>query len=128
MSAKKKEEQEKTSYSDKELEMFGEIIDNKIKAAKEQLEFYKSQLTELAENADSKIKSLDDGASTSELETIARLASRQEKLIEHLEKARIRVDNKVYGVCRVTGKLISKERLKAVPHATLSIEAKQARR
>lgn len=127
MSTKEKEKK-KTSFSDEELKMFGEIIDEKIKNAQEQLKFYKSQLTELAENADSKIKSLDDGASTSELETIARLASRQEKLIEHLEKARIRVDNKVYGVCRVTGKLISKERLKAVPHATLSIEAKQARR
>ncbi len=126
MSTKKKE-QVKTSYSDKELEMFREIIDEKLKNAKEQLEFYRGQLTELAENTDSKIKSLDDGASTSELETIARLASRQEKLIEHLKKARIRIDNKVYGICRVTGKLISKERLKAVPHATLSIEAKQAR-
>ncbi len=127
MSSKKKE-QEKTSYSDEELAMFREIIEEKLKNAKEQLEFYTDQLTELAENTDSKIKSLDDGASTSELETLARLASRQEKLIDHLEKAKIRVDNKVYGICRVTGKLIAKERLMAVPHATLSIEAKMSRR
>lgn len=124
----KKKEQKHVGYSDEDLEMFGNLIDEKIKNAREQLAFYKDQLTELAENSDSKIKSLDDGASTTELETIARLASRQEKLIEHLVKARVRVDNKVYGVCRVTGKLISKERLKAVPHATLSIEAKKARK
>lgn len=127
MSTEKKENKKK-SYSDEELAMFRELIEEKLKNAKEQLEFYRGQLTELAENTDSKIKSLDDGASTSELETLARLASRQEKLIDHLEKAKIRVDNKVYGICRVTGKLISKERLKAVPHATLSIEAKLARK
>lgn len=119
-----KKNQEKTSYSDEELAVFRKLIEEKLNNAREQLKFYTDQLTELAENTDSKIKSLDDGASTSELETLARLASRQEKLIDHLEKAKIRVDNKVYGICRVTGKLISKERLMAVPHATLSMEAK----
>ena len=116
---------EKTRYNDEELSMFEQIIDDKLTAAREQLEFYMNQLQELADNPDSKIKGLDDGISTLENERITTLAGRQRKLIQHLENAKIRIKNKIYGVCRVTGKLISKERLMAVPHATLSIEAKQ---
>ncbi len=120
------EEPQKTRYSDKELEEFDQLIDQKLIVAREQLEFYLKQLEDMAENPDNKIKGLDDGLSSLESERVSSLASRQQKLIQHLENAKIRIKNKVYGICRETGKLISKERLRAVPHATLSIEAKQA--
>lgn len=126
MATKKKVE--KTRYTDKELAEFEVLIDKKLAIANEQLTYYKTQLSELAENPDTKIKGLDDGLSTMESERITQMAARQKKLIQHLENAKIRIQNKVYGVCRATGKLISKERLKAVPHATLSIEAKQTKR
>lgn len=119
---------EKTRYTDEELEEFRVLIEKKLERAKEQLEFYLIQLSEMADNQDSKIKGLDDGIGTIESERLTSMAGRQKKLIQHLENALIRIDNKVYGVCRVTGKLISKERLRAVPHATLSIEAKQSRK
>lgn len=119
---------EKTKYTDEELKEFEDLIDQKLLKAREQLSFYLNQLEELADNPDAKIKGLDDGIGTEESERITTLAGRQRKLIQHLENAKIRIKNKVYGICRVTGKLISKERLKAVPHATLSIEAKQNRR
>ncbi len=120
------EEPQKTRYSDKELEEFDRLIDQKLIVAREQLEFYLKQLEDMAENPDNKIKGLDDGLSSLESERVSSMASRQQKLIQHLENAKIRIKNKVYGICRETGKLISKERLRAVPHATLSIEAKQA--
>ena len=120
-----KNQEVKTRYSDSELAEFESVIDEKLAKAKEQLEFYLGQLQELAENPDSKIKGLDDGLSTIESERITQMAARQRKLIQHLENAKIRIKNKVYGICRETGKLIAKERLLAVPHATLSIEAKQ---
>lgn len=120
------EEPQKTRYSDKELEEFDQLIDQKLIIAREQLEFYLKQLEDMAENPDNKIKGLDDGLSTLESERVSSMAARQQKLIQHLENAKIRIKNKVYGICRETGKLISKERLRAVPHATLSIEAKQA--
>ncbi len=118
---------EKTRYSDEELEEFRQIIEKKLGRAKAQLDFYRNQLSEMADNSDAKIKGLDDGIGTAENERMTSLAARQQKLIQHLENALIRIQNKVYGVCRVTGQLISKERLRAVPHATLSIEAKQKR-
>ena len=120
------EEPHKSRYSDAELAEFDQLIDAKLIIAREQLEFYLKQLEDMAENPDNKIKGLDDGLSTIESERVSSLASRQQKLIQHLENAKIRIKNKVYGICRETGKLISKERLCAVPHATLSIEAKQA--
>ncbi len=119
---------EKTRYSDEELEEFKALIEKKLAKARNQLEFYMSQLAEMADNPDSKVKGLDDGIGTAENEQLTSLAARQKKHIQHLENALIRIQNKVYGVCRVTGKLIAKERLRAVPHATLSIEAKQNRR
>lgn len=122
-----KKSEVKTRYSDAELAEFDSLIDEKLAKAREQLEFYMTQLKELAENPDSKIKGLDDGISTLESERLTQMASRQRKLIQHLENAKIRIKNKVYGICRETGKLISKERLMAVPHATLSIEAKQGK-
>jgi len=117
----------KTRYSDEELEEFKVLIENKLVKAKEQLNFYLDQLGELSENQTAKIKGLDDGNGTTEVERLNTLAARQRKHIHHLENALLRIQNKVYGVCRVSGKLISKGRLMAVPHATLSIHAKQAR-
>ncbi len=119
---------DKTRYSDRELEEFGALIDTKLEKAQQQLDYYRNQLADMADSADAKIKGLDDGVGSAESERLTNMASRQQHLIQHLENAKIRIKNKVYGVCRQTGKLISKERLKAVPHATLSIEAKQNRK
>ncbi len=115
----------KTRYTDEELNEFATLIDKKLTEAHNQLNFYLNQLSDMADNPDSKVKGLDDGTGTAENERLTTMAVRQKKHIQHLENAKIRIKNKVYGVCRVTGRLISKERLKAVPHATLSIEAKQ---
>ena len=115
----------KTRYGDKELREFEEIINKKLEKSERELSFYLSQLTEMADNPDSKVKGLDDGIGTAENEKLTTLAARLRKHMQHLENAKIRIKNNVYGICRVTGKLISKERLRAVPHATLSIEAKQ---
>ncbi|MBK8489959.1 MAG: TraR/DksA family transcriptional regulator [Saprospirales bacterium] len=115
----------KTRYSDEELNEFRALIEEKLEKAKNQLLFYQQQLEDLADNPDAKIRGLDDGTGTAENEQLYQLASRQQKLIQHLENALVRVHNKTYGICRVSGKLISKERLKAVPHATLSMEAKK---
>lgn len=119
---------DKTRYSDAELDEFRVLIEGKKAKAEQQLNYYLTQLSDMAENADAKIKGLDDGITTMENETTSNMAARQRKLIQHLENALIRIQNKAYGVCRETGKLISKERLRAVPHATLSIQAKQKRR
>ncbi|MEL6864975.1 MAG: TraR/DksA C4-type zinc finger protein [Bacteroidota bacterium] len=116
---------EKTRYTDEELTEFEQIIDNKLSTASEQLDFYLRQLSDMADNPDSKVRGLDDGTGTAENERLTQMAARLKKHIQHLENAKIRIKNKVYGICRVSGKLISKERLKAVPHATLSIAAKQ---
>jgi len=120
--------EKKTRYSDQELLDFKVIINSKLEKANEQFEFYRSQLKEFSAGPDGHIKGLDDGISTIENERLMQMAARAKKYIHHLENAMIRVENKTFGVCRITGKLISKERLKAVPHATLSIEAKQMRR
>jgi len=118
----------KTRYTDEELQEFKEIINGKLAEAKDALNLYKGQLAERAENQDSKLKGLDDGIGTSETERISTLAARQEKYIKHLENALIRIQNKVYGICRESGKLIPKERLRVVPHATLSVQAKNSRK
>jgi len=118
---------EKTRYSDEELEEFRVLIQEKLDKARKELDFYLDQLSEMADNPDAKVKGLDDGIGTAENERLTNMASRQRKLIQHLDNALIRIQNKVYGVCRETGKLISKERLRAVPHATLSIDAKKSR-
>lgn len=118
---------ERTRYSDEELEEFRELIQAKLAEAKDQLDFYLTQLKDLSSSADSKIRGLDDGTGTSEMEEIQGNAARQQKLIRHLENALIRIDNKVYGICRETGELIPKERLLVVPHATLSLGAKERR-
>ena len=117
----------KNRYTDKELAMFDKLIDEKLTHAQSQLDFYEKQLADLADNADNKMKALDDATGTIEAERVSELAVRTKKHIVHLQNAKLRIQNKVYGICRETGKLISKERLKAVPHATLSIEAKESR-
>ncbi len=117
----------KTRYTDSELEEFELLIDEKLSEARKQLDFYVQQLSDSSDNADSKSKGLDDSIGSVENEQISTLASRMRKHIQHLENAKLRIQNKVYGICRETGKLISKERLRAVPHATLSIDAKNKR-
>lgn len=117
----------KTRYTDSELEEFESLIEEKLSKAKKQLDFYVQQLSDSSDNADSKSKGLDDSIGSVENEQISTLASRLRKHIQHLENAKLRIQNKVYGICRESGKLISKDRLKAVPHATLSIEAKNKR-
>ena len=119
---------EKTRYSDAELEEFKAIILEKLELAKRDYELLRSGLTNSDGNdtADTSptFKVLEEGASTLSKEESGRLAQRQMKLIQSLQAALVRIENKTYGICRETGKLIPKERLRAVPHATLSIEAK----
>ena len=116
---------DKTRYSDAELQEFDALLVGKLDQAREQLQFYVEQISESGQSSDSKNKGLEDSTSSVESERLNTLAARQKKLIQHLENARLRIQNKVYGICRESGKLISKERLKAVPHATLSISAKE---
>jgi len=118
----------KNRYSDKELEEFRVIIENKIGRVNEQIKFLRGQIDDISNSADGRIKGLDDGVGTAESEKVMQMLARANKHKKHLENAILRIDNKAYGVCRVTGKLISKERLKAVPHATLSIEAKKMKK
>ncbi len=125
MPAKKRQ---KTKYNKKELKMFDKIIDKKLIQAQDQLEYYLDQIKDMADNADAKLKGLGDGVGTVESERLNNMATRQRKLVQHLHNAKLRIQNDAYGICRESGKLISAERLKAVPHATLSIEAKQKSR
>lgn len=118
---------ERTRYGDAELAEFRALIEDKLTAARGQLDYYLTQLAEQTNGADGKVRGLDDSITSTSNENIHSLANRQRKLIQHLEYAVMRIDNKVYGVCRATGKLISKERLMAVPHTTLSIHAKKNR-
>jgi len=119
---------EKTRYNDTELQEFKAIILEKLRIAKEEL----SSLTKSLSNSNANgtddtagtYKTLEDGSATLEKEQTNQLAARQKKFIDNLEAALVRIENKTYGICRETGKLIQKERLKAVPHTTLSIEAK----
>jgi RNA polymerase-binding transcription factor DksA len=121
------EKKEKNRYSDAELAEFKELILGKLKNAKDELKFYQDQIRKADKgDTDYKFNGIEDGSETAEKEYLNQMASRQLQFINHLEKALIRIENKTYGICRETGKLISPERLKAVPHATLSIEAKKA--
>ncbi len=118
----------KTRYSDKELEDFKVIITEKLSKAKEQLALiesaYKNDLNNGTDDTSPTFKAFDEGSEVMSKEANSQLAIRQEKFIRDLKNALIRIENKTYGICRVTGKLINPERLKLVPHATLSIEAK----
>lgn len=117
----------KTRYNKTELKEFRNIINEKLEKAQEQLAFYMNELSENANNADAKLKGMEDGVTSMETERLTNMAGRQKKLVQYLQNALLRIENGVYGVCRESGQLISKERLKAVPHATLSINAKQAK-
>ena len=119
---------EKTRYTDEELEEFKAIINEKLALARRD---YENMLDTLMNKGGNDIedtmptyKILEEGSATQTKEEITELAARQQKFIQGLEAALIRIQNKTYGICRVTGKLIPKERLRAVPHATLSIEGK----
>ncbi|MGB4205466.1 MAG: TraR/DksA C4-type zinc finger protein [Bacteroidales bacterium] len=123
-----KEEVTKTRYSDEELQEFREIILTKLEKAKRDLKMLTEAYTFNNENdindTSPTFKVLEEGYQVLSKEENSRLAARQDKFIKSLEAALIRIENGTYGVCRVTGKLIAKERLRSVPHATLSIEAK----
>ncbi|HET9744820.1 MAG TPA: TraR/DksA C4-type zinc finger protein [Chitinophagaceae bacterium] len=115
-------------YSDTELTEFREIIMKKLDAAKKELNYLQGLITRKDESGDmdeGRYMTMEDGSVSMEREQLSQMASRQITFIDHLEKALMRIENKTYGICRVTGKLIDKARLRAVPHATLSIEAKQ---
>lgn len=119
---------EKTRYTDEELDEFRDLILIKLTKAKDEYEALKASITNSDGNdvtdTSPTFKVLEEGASTLSKEEAGRLAQRQMKFIQNLQAALIRIENKTYGICRETGKLIPKERLRAVPHATLSIEAK----
>lgn len=121
---------DKNRYSDEELAVFKELIEKKIAAATIDLDELRASLSHKDNNGtDDTLHSfnmMEDGAGTLTREEIAQLALRQEKFVKNLENALVRIQNKTYGICRVTGKLIQKERLMAVPHATLSMEAKES--
>lgn len=124
------EKKEKTRYSDAELAEFKELILKKIEQAKADYEVLRETIMQAGNDTHDTsptFKVLEEGASTLSKEEAGSLALRQQKFIENLELALIRIENKTYGICRQTGKLIPKERLRAVPHATLSIEAKNSR-
>lgn len=120
---------ERTRYSDEELNEFRVLIEEKIEKAEADLAAIKSTFANNQDNGTDDtsptFKAFEEGSTTMSKEANAQLAGRQEKFIRDLRNALIRIENKTYGICRVTGKLIAKERLKLVPHATLSIEAKR---
>ncbi len=123
---------EKSRYTDEELKEFKEIIVKKLEKAQEDYVMYKNSITQGDGNDISDtsptFKVLEEGAATLSKEEAGKLAQRQLKFIQHLQAALIRIENKTYGVCRDTGRLISKERLRAVPHATLCIDAKKTQK
>ncbi|MBX3240088.1 MAG: TraR/DksA family transcriptional regulator [Chitinophagaceae bacterium] len=115
-------------YSDAELTEFRELIQRKLEAAKKELNYLQGLITRKddmgGDESENRYMTMEDGSISMEREQLSQMASRQIQYIDHLEKAMMRIENKTYGICRVTGKLIDKARLRAVPHATLSIEAK----
>lgn len=121
-------EEGKTKYSNEELAEFKGIIEKKLEEAKNDYDLLKSAFSNKDDHGTNDtsptFKLMEEGSDVLSKEETGQLASRQKKFIENLEAALIRIENKTYGICRVTGKLIPKERLRVVPHATLSIEAK----
>ena len=122
---------EKTKYTDKELAEFEKLILEKKENAQKELDFIKESLLRSnlsgTDSTQGALKTLEDGADTMEKESLSQLAGRQQKFISNLENALIRIKNGTYGICKDSGKLIDKKRLRAVPHATQSIEAKLKR-
>ena len=123
--------EEKVRYSDAELQEFKELILQKLETAKQDYEELRAAITHSSSNGvedtSPTFKVLEEGASSLSKEESGQLAQRQYKFIQNLEAALVRIENKTYGICRETGKLIPKERLMLVPHATLSVEAKNKR-
>lgn len=123
---------EQIRYSDADLAEFKELISKKIEKAKADLDLIKSaymnDLNNGTDDTSPTFKAFEEGSETMSKEANSQLAIRQEKFIRDLKNALIRIENKTYGVCKVTGKLINKDRLKLVPHATMSIEAKNMQR
>lgn len=121
-------EKEKTRYTEVELEEFRELIIKKLESAKSEFKTLQSQLKDGneggADSSNNNYLTLDDGADTAEKENLNQLAAHQLKFIKNLEAAMIRINNGTYGICKTTGKLIPKERLKLVPHTTQTVEAK----
>ena len=121
---------QRSRYSDSDLQEFKELIQNKLKEAQEDYELLRGSLSNRdnhgTDDTGRSFNMMEDGSDTLSREEVAQLAARQEKFISSLQSALVRIENKTYGVCRVTGKLIRKERLRLVPHATLSIDAKNA--
>jgi RNA polymerase-binding transcription factor DksA len=116
-------------YSDEELKEFKDLIDKKLVTAREELKYLKEALENHNDNqSGSKAWNMEEGSDTSEMETLMNQIARQHQYIRNLELALVRIENKTYGICRLTGKLIPKERLRIVPHATLSLEAKMSRK
>lgn len=119
---------EKVRYSDEELQEFKALVLEKLEQAKSEYDMLKSMVNHSTSNdtedTSPTFKVLEEGASSLSKEELGQLASRQFKLIQNLEAALVRIENKSYGICRITGKLIPKERLRLVPHATLSVEGK----
>ena len=119
---------EKLRYSDEELQEFKAIIEEKLDKAMREFENLRAVVMNNdgngVQDTSPTFKVLEEGAGTRDKEEAARMAERQRKFIQHLQAALVRIENKTYGVCRATGKLIPKERLRAVPHATLSVDAK----
>jgi RNA polymerase-binding transcription factor DksA len=129
MSKKGKEKDLNLRYSDEELKEFKDLIDKKLASAREELKNLKEALDNHTESqAGNKAWNMEEGTDTSEMEYLMNQISRQHQYIRNLELALIRVENKTYGICRISGKLIPKERLRIVPHATLSLEAKMTRK
>ncbi|MBK6265784.1 TraR/DksA family transcriptional regulator [Marivirga sp. S37H4] len=120
----------KTRYTSEELVEFEELITQKLEKAKQEFNYIKTIITRSADSGTDgtvgNVKVLEDGADTMEKENMNQLAARQQKFIKNLENALVRIKNGTYGICSETGKLIPKERLRAVPHTTQSIEAKLA--
>ena len=123
---------EKTRYSDEELEEFRKIINEKLALAERDYDQLKAAIMNAdgndVDDTSPTYKIMEEGANTLSKEETTRLAQRQLKFIQSLQAALVRIENKTYGICRETGKLIPAERLRAVPHATLSIEAKEAKK
>lgn len=123
-------QEEKTRYSEEELQEFEVLINEKLDKARNELKILKGSLNrsndEGTDSTAGNTKVLEDGADTAEKENLSQLAARQQKFINNLENALVRIKNGTYGICSVSGKLISKERLKAVPHTTQSIAAKMS--
>lgn len=125
-------EKPKNRYSDADLQEFKELIQNKLKEAHVDFDLLKGSLSHNddhgTDDTGRTFNMMEDGSETLSREEVAQLAARQEKFIQSLNAALMRIENKTYGICRVTGKLIPKERLRLVPHATMSIDAKNAQK